>query len=133
MTRSLKPAVFIDRDGVINRTFVRDGVSYPPYTLAEFEILPGVAEALDRLAALNLPLIGVTNQPDVARGSQTKAVIESFHDLLMKQLPLTAIYSCYHDTPDKCECRKPKAGMMLQAAREHDLDLPSSYMIGDRW
>ena len=128
------PAVFLDRDGVINRTTVRDGTPYPPQTLGEVEILPGVPEALDRLAELGFRLIVVTNQPDVARGTQTRAVVESINVLLMSRLPqLSDVYVCWHDTPDNCDCRKPKPGMLLRAAAEHSLDLKRSFMIGDRW
>jgi D-glycero-D-manno-heptose 1,7-bisphosphate phosphatase len=127
-------AVFLDRDGVINRTTVRDGTPYPPQTLSEVEILPGVPESLQQLAALGFKLIVVTNQPDVARGTQTRGTVEAINLLLMSRLPqLSAAYVCYHDTADNCECRKPKSGMLLQAAEEHGIDLSRSYMVGDRW
>jgi D-glycero-D-manno-heptose 1,7-bisphosphate phosphatase len=131
---STQPAVFLDRDGVINRTTVRDGTPYPPQTLSEVEILPGVPEALERLAKLGFKLIVVTNQPDVARGTQTRGAVEMINALLMSRLPqLSAAYVCYHDTPDNCDCRKPKPGMLLRAAEEHGIDLAKSFMVGDRW
>src|SRR6266480_609336 len=114
-----RPAVFLDRDGVINRTFVRDGVPHPPASIDELEILPGVTDALHRLHAMGLPLIVVTNQPDVARGTQTRDAVERINDHLRQSLPLTAIYVCYHDDADRCDCRKPKPGMLLRAAAEH--------------
>lgn len=131
--KGLRPAVFLDRDGVLNRTTVRGETPYPPHTLSEVEILPGVAEALNRLSDLGLPLIVVTNQPDVARGTQMKDVIESINAYLMRSLPLTASYTCYHDNADACACRKPKPGLFYQAAEEHGIDLGSSFMVGDRW
>src|SRR4051812_30433549 len=103
-----RPAVFLDRDGVINRTTVRDGVPHPPNSVEEVELLPGVADALGRLAAAGLPLIVVTNQPDVARGAQTREEVERINHFLASRLPLTAVYVCYHDNADRCECRKPK-------------------------
>ena len=130
---SLRPAVFLDRDGVINRATVRGDTPHPPQTLAEVEILPGVAEALEKLAKLGLPLIVVTNQPDVARGTQTKDVVESINRFLSDRLPLTAAYVCYHDNKDECDCRKPKPGMLTRAAAEHQIDLRKSFMVGDRW
>lgn len=131
--KHVRPAVFLDRDGVLNRTTVRDGVPYPPQTVEEVEILPGVVEALRELAARGLPLIVVTNQPDVARGRQTIEVVGRINTLLASTLPLTAIYACYHDNRDACDCRKPKPGMLLRAAKEHGIDLTRSFMVGDRW
>jgi D-glycero-D-manno-heptose 1,7-bisphosphate phosphatase len=128
-----RPAVFLDRDGVINRAFVRDNTPHPPQRLEEFEVLAGVPEALGQLAALRLPLIVVTNQPDVARGTQKREVVEQINALLMRKLPLTAAYVCYHDNADQCRCRKPGPGMLEQAAVEHGIDLSRSYMVGDRW
>lgn len=130
---SLRPAVFLDRDGVLNRTFVRGGVSHPPDAVGEVEILPGVAEALGRLVARKLPLIVVTNQPDVARGNQTREEVERINRYLGERLPLTAFYVCFHDTPDNCACRKPKSGLLTDAAAAYNIDLKRSFMVGDRW
>ncbi len=129
----MQRAVFLDRDGVLNQTFVRDGVSYPPDNLAELVILPGVAEGVALLAAQGLKLVVVTNQPDVARGTQTQAVVAAINARLCAELPLNAVYVCYHDTSDQCTCRKPQPGMLLQAANEHSLDLQHSFLVGDRW
>jgi D-glycero-D-manno-heptose 1,7-bisphosphate phosphatase len=127
-------AVFLDRDGVINRATVRDGKPYPPASPRELEILPGVSEALCRLQAADFRLIVVTNQPDVARGTQSREAVETMHEMLREAgLPITAFYVCYHDGPANCNCRKPKAGMLLSAALDHLLDLRGSYMVGDRW
>jgi D-glycero-D-manno-heptose 1,7-bisphosphate phosphatase len=126
-------AVFLDRDGVINRAILREGKPHPPNNLAELEILPGVAEALARLHKAGFLLIVTTNQPDVARGKQTRAGVEAMHEVLRAQLPLDEIRVCYHDDAAHCECRKPAPGMLLDAAREHQIDLPSSFMVGDRW
>jgi transaldolase len=129
----LRPAVFLDRDGVLNRTAVRDGTPYPPASLDEVEVLPGVEDALRKLRDRGLPLIVVTNQPDVARGTQTRATVEQINDALARRLGVTAVYTCYHDTADDCECRKPKPGMLTRAAAEHGIDLRRSFMVGDRW
>jgi D-glycero-D-manno-heptose 1,7-bisphosphate phosphatase len=118
---------------VINRAIVRDGKPYPPATLAELEILPGVAEALARLKAAGFHLIVVTNQPDVARCTQSRAVVEAMHAALQAQLPSDEIHVCYHDSGDGCTCRKPQPGMLLAAAAGHGLDLAASYRVGDRW
>jgi D-glycero-D-manno-heptose 1,7-bisphosphate phosphatase len=129
----LRPAVFLDRDGVLNRTLVRDGVPHPPDRAEQVEILPGVADALASLAQRELPLIVVTNQPDVARGKQSRQEVERINRFLQERLPLTVFYVCYHDTPDNCACRKPKAGLLIEAAGAYNIDLPRSVMVGDRW
>jgi D-glycero-D-manno-heptose 1,7-bisphosphate phosphatase len=112
---------------------VRNGVPHPPASIAELEILPGVAEAMNRLAERKLPMIVVTNQPDVARGTQTKEAVEEINRVLGEQLPLTAFYVCFHDTPDNCDCRKPKPGLITRAAAEYNIDLSRSFLVGDRW
>lgn len=126
-------AVFLDRDGVINRAVVRDGRPYPPASVADLEILPGVEGALRRLDAAGYVLIVVTNQPDVARGTTSKSLVEEINGHLLARLPIREIRVCYHDSDAGCACRKPRPGMLLDAAREHSLDLRQSFMIGDRW
>src|SRR5213593_1252773 len=127
------PAVFLDRDGVLNRGVVRNGISCPPASVDEVEILPGVSEALGLLARQGLPLIVITNQPDVARGTQTREAVEQINRRLLERLPLTAILTCYHDDADGCACRKPRPGLLVQGARDHGVDLGRSFMVGDRW
>jgi D-glycero-D-manno-heptose 1,7-bisphosphate phosphatase len=126
-------AVFLDRDGVINRAAVRDGKPYPPACVEELEVLPGVAGALGRLKAAGYLLIVVTNQPDVARGTQSRAMVEAIHTRLASILPIDEFRACYHDDHDACACRKPKPGMLLDAARARGVDLHASVMVGDRW
>lgn len=126
-------AVFLDRDGVINRALVRDGKPFPPISLNELEILPGVSEALQKLHNSNYLLIVVTNQPDVARGAVRKEDVELINAFLASRLPIDDFKICYHDDEDKCSCRKPLPGALLQAAREHKIDLTKSFMVGDRW
>ena len=125
-------AVFLDRDGVLNKAIVRNGKPYPPANLAEFEILPDVKEALLQLKAAGYLLIVVTNQPDVGRGTQQKSVVEAMHELLKSELPLDAIYVCYHGYDGECQCRKPKPGMLVKASEDCKIDLAQSYMVGDR-
>ena len=126
-------AVFLDRDGVINAAVVRDGKPYPPRDVSAVVVLPGVAQALVELGREGYVRVVVTNQPDVARGTQTRAAIDAIHDHMRSELELDAIYACFHDDADHCACRKPGPGMLLDAARELDLDLAQSFMIGDRW
>lgn len=126
-------AVFLDRDGVLNRAVVRDGKPYPPANAAELEILPGVQEALAKLQAAGFRLIVVTNQPDVARGKQTQSMVETINSALQAKLPIDEFRVCYHDDTDGCTCRKPAPGMLLYAAKDADIDLAASFMVGDRW
>lgn len=128
-----KRAVFLDRDGVINQAVVRDGKPFPAASIAELRILPGVREALLELRASGFQLIVVTNQPDVARGTQDRSLVEAMHTRLSNVLPLDGIYVCFHDNQDECECRKPEPGLLLSAAAEHGISLTASYMVGDRW
>jgi D-glycero-D-manno-heptose 1,7-bisphosphate phosphatase len=125
-------AVFLDRDGVLNRAFCREGKPYPPASLEELEILPGAAGALRELKRLGYRLIVVTNQPDVARGTQTREAVEAMHAVLAAALPVDEFLVCYHDDRDGCACRKPLPGMLLQAA-QRGVDLAASFLIGDRW
>jgi len=126
-------AVFLDRDGVLNASIVRDGRPYPPARVEDVELLPGVPGALDQLKRAGFALLVVTNQPDVARGTQTREAIDAIHDRLRAELPVDAIYGCYHDDVDGCACRKPAPGLLLDGARDWDIALPASFMVGDRW
>lgn len=126
-------AVFLDRDGVLNRAVVVEGQPHPPATVAETEILPGVPQALELLARQGLLLIGVTNQPDVARRLTTRTAVEEINDYLLNRLPLSCILTCYHDDRDRCACRKPKPGLLVRAAWERGIALDRSFMVGDRW
>jgi len=129
----MQRAVFLDRDGVINRVTLRDGNPYPPSSVAALEILPGVAEALERLKNAGFMLIVVSNQPDVARGTTTREAVEAIHARLANTLPIDRFMVCYHDTADDCSCRKPRPGMLLTSATDLEIDLTKSYMVGDRW
>ena len=133
MSHERKRAVFLDRDGVINRSITRDGKPYPPSSVAEVEILSGVSEALEKLKDVGFLLVCVTNQPDVARRTQKREIVEAIHELLMESLCVDEILVCYHDNRDKCKCRKPLPGMLLDAADRLEIDLKRSFMVGDRW
>jgi D-glycero-D-manno-heptose 1,7-bisphosphate phosphatase len=129
-------AVFLDRDGVINRPLIRAGRPYPPATLDEFEILPGVREACQLLKKLGFLLVVATNQPDVGRGTLAREAVETIHSGLLQQLPIDRVMTCFHGGAaygDPCECRKPQPGMLFQAAETLKINLAKSFMIGDRW
>ncbi len=112
---------------------IHDGHPYPPSSPDEFELLPGAVETCAALRAAGFLVIVVTNQPDVARGTQRREVVEQIHQLLLTQAPVDEIRVCYHDDDAGCECRKPRPGLLVDAAQTWGIDLASSYMIGDRW
>lgn len=126
-------AIFLDRDGVLNESIVKNGKPYPPKTVAELIVADDVLPALQLLKSLGYLLIGATNQPDVARGTTTRETIEAINATLMTLLPLDDMRVCYHDDKDGCLCRKPLPGLILSAAQEWNIHLTESIMIGDRW
>jgi D-glycero-D-manno-heptose 1,7-bisphosphate phosphatase len=130
-------AVFLDRDGVLNKSVVREGRPYPPAELKDFELYDDVPAGCSQLYEKGFILVVVTNQPDVARGRQRREEVEAMNRQLLERLPqITRVEVCWHagsDYGDPCECRKPKAGMILTTAKEMEIDLARSFMIGDRW
>ena len=126
-------AVFLDRDGVVIEAVVRKGKPYPPQTIDEVRIDPEAAKALSRLTAAGYRLILITNQPDVSRGTQDRSNVEAINDMLRTRLPIDACFVCYHDDSDHCSCRKPQPGLILMAAEQYNIDLTTSFAVGDRW
>jgi D-glycero-D-manno-heptose 1,7-bisphosphate phosphatase len=130
-----RPAVFLDRDGTLNAAVVRGGRPYPPTTPAEFALLPGVVDGCARLKAAGFVLVVATNQPDVGRGTLSRATVESIHARLCELLPIDRVEASYDHGGENPPSvfRKPAPGMLLRAARELRLDLARSWMVGDRW
>jgi D-glycero-D-manno-heptose 1,7-bisphosphate phosphatase len=130
-------AVFLDRDGVLNRVVIRNGMPHPPARVEEFELYEDVPEGCARLKAANFLLVVVTNQPDVGRGTQSREAVEAMNAKLQSALPsLDAIEVCYHAGEryaEPCSCRKPRPGLILRAAAAMNIDPARSYVIGDRW
>ena len=130
-------AVFLDRDGVINRVVIRDGTPHPPSRLEDFELYEDVFDGCARLKAANFLLVVITNQPDVGRGTQTRQTVEAMNLKMQSALPfLDRIEICYHAGEryrDVCSCRKPRPGLILRAAAALNIDPKTSYVIGDRW
>jgi D-glycero-D-manno-heptose 1,7-bisphosphate phosphatase len=125
-------AVFLDRDGVLVETFVRDNRAYAATTLDDFRLVENAAADVERLRDAGLAPIVVTNQPDVARGLIAAATLAAMHERLAAELPVLDIFVCTHDSTDACACRKPKPGMIEAAAAKWNIDLPRSFMVGDR-
>jgi histidinol-phosphate phosphatase family protein len=129
----MKRAVFLDRDGVINRKAV-EGEYVTRWE--DFHFLPGVAEAISLLDRAGWSVIVISNQRCVARGLLTIAELDAIHQKMVEELArsgakLDGIYYCPHDKESACSCRKPSPGMLLTAAQEHQIDLASSWMVGD--
>lgn len=131
------PAVFLDRDGTLNIQIIRDGKPYPPASAAEFTLFDDVHAGCRALHDAGFTLVVATNQPDVGRGLQSKETVEAMHAKLRALIPeLSRIEVCYASglsaAPSDSR-RKPEPGMLLDAARDLNLDLAKSWMIGDRW
>lgn len=126
-------AVFLDRDGVLNHVMVRGGKPFPPAAVDDVRLVAGAGEACRRLRGLGYLLIMVTNQPDIARGAARRETVDAINARVGGTLGLDGIYMCAHDDADGCDCRKPKPGLLLRAARTFDIDLGASIMVGDRW
>jgi D-glycero-D-manno-heptose 1,7-bisphosphate phosphatase len=118
---------------VLNEAIRRNGKPYPPADLDQLRILPGVPSAVARLREAGFLTIVVTNQPDVARGAQTRGQVEAINGAIRAQVPVDEIRVCYHDDDDQCDCRKPGPALIVEAARQHGVDLTASFMVGDRW
>lgn len=129
----MKRAVFLDRDGVLVETFVRDGAPFAAATLEEFHIIPDATSQVQRLRDAGFLCVVFTNQPELARGNLTMETVKAMHDRLRKTVLLDAIYTCPHDDTAGCDCRKPKPGMLLAAKDELGIELSQSFVIGDRW
>lgn len=130
---NLKPAVFLDRDGIVNQVVFREGQPGSPRALPEFVWEEGIAAAVQRLKQAGLLVFVITNQPDIARKKLDLAVSEQISSLICQFLPIDEMLVCGHDDSDRCTCRKPLPGMLLTLASRWQVDLPHSFMVGDSW
>jgi D-glycero-D-manno-heptose 1,7-bisphosphate phosphatase len=131
LPENARPAIFLDRDGTIT-----EEVGYLNH-LSRFRLLDGVASAIRRLNESQLPVVVVTNQSGVGRGYFPEQLVRDVHERMKAELSdagahVEGVYYCPHVSADDCECRKPKPGMLQQAARELALDLSRSFVVGDR-
>jgi D-glycero-D-manno-heptose 1,7-bisphosphate phosphatase len=129
----MRRAVFLDRDGVVNRVVLRNGKPYPPATMADMRLLPGVREACTKLREAGFALILITNQPDIARGLVSAEQVSEMNRRLQRFLGLDGVGVCPHDDAARCACRKPQPGLLLEAARVWGIELATSFVVGDRW
>jgi D-glycero-D-manno-heptose 1,7-bisphosphate phosphatase len=133
VTAAGRAAVFFDRDGTLIEGPVVDGRQGSIRRADDLELAPGAEQACTALRAAGFPLVVVTNQPDVARGSLSREELDRIHARLRELLPLDEIVACPHDDADRCGCRKPLGGMLVDAAERHGLDLAGSFLVGDSW
>lgn len=129
----MKPAVFLDRDGVINKVILDRGRPFSPRRIAELQIIEGVKESVSLMKEKGFEVVVVTNQPDLARGYIAKSMLLEMHAIISHSTGINHFYFCGHDDSDECVCRKPKTGMLLKAALELKLNLKKSFLVGDRW
>jgi D-glycero-D-manno-heptose 1,7-bisphosphate phosphatase len=126
-------AVFFDRDGTLIKAPVVDGKPLSIHSPEELELEAGAEEACAALRDACFALVVVTNQPEIARGTQTLEGVGRINERLLELLPLDEIVVCPHDDGDGCMCRKPRPGMLVKAAERHGIDLAASFLVGDRW
>lgn len=129
----MNTAIFLDRDGTLNKNILRNGKLTPPYSYSEIELVDGAQDAISQLRKLNYIPIVITNQPDVSRGKVSLSDVNKVNKIICEMLEIDYLYMCAHDDQDGCECRKPKPGMIYKAAKDLDLTLTKSILIGDRW
>ncbi|MCX6122168.1 MAG: HAD family hydrolase [Ignavibacteriales bacterium] len=132
MIREKYPAVFLDRDGVLCRSFVRNGKPYAPRLLKDFRLLPNSINSILLLKQAGFKVIVVTNQPDIGNGLLRLEIVETMHQKLYAKTMVDEIMLCPHCQDDGCECRKPNPGMLLFASEKHKIDISKSFMVGDR-
>jgi len=128
-----RKAIFLDRDGTLNKAYIKNGLPISPSSLNKFKIIKGVKKSINRLKKLNFLCILITNQPDVFRGKISKKTVVKMNSYIKKKIKLDDMFVCYHDNEHNCSCRKPKPGLLVKASKKWKIDLNKSFMIGDRW
>ena len=128
----MRRAVFLDRDGVLSKVYVKNGKGFAAKKLKDFKLFYGSKESVRKLKLAGFMVIVVTNQPDVGNKLITKITLKKMHDKLKKITNVDAIYTCIHSQSANCYCRKPKPGMILTAAKKYKINLKKSFMAGDR-
>jgi len=129
----MKPAVFLERDGVLNQVRVQRQHQVCPLALDDFRVSKSAVPLLRKLKSAGFVLIVTTNQPGLSRGCQSRRELDRMHELLRQTLPVDDILVCPHDETDRCPCRKPKPGLLLEAGFEWHLDFDQSFVVSDKW
>jgi D-glycero-D-manno-heptose 1,7-bisphosphate phosphatase len=129
----MKKAVFIERDGILNEVRQGPRQQITPVTMEEFVVIKERQPHLRALKKAGYVLIATTNQPGLSRGYQSRRELDRMHDILRRVFPLDDIFVCPHDESDHCPCRKPKSGLLIEAAFKWHLNLDHSFVISDKW
>ncbi len=129
----MKHAVFIERDGVLNQVRLERQQAVTPTTLEEFRISTDAAPLLKQLREAGLLIIATTNQPGLSHGCQSRRELDRMHDRLKAVLELDDIFVCPHDASDRCPCRKPNPGLLIEAAYKWHLDMDRCFVVSDKW
>ena len=128
----MNSAIFLDRDGVVNYTIIREKKPYAPICINELKIIPEIKRVIDFFKQRQFKVFVITNQPDVARGKVTMGEVKKINASILSQLSIDEIFTCYHDNQDQCECRKPRPGAFMTLSKKYNIDLTKSIMVGDR-
>lgn len=129
----MRLAVFLERDGLLNRVRVEQNHQVSPRTLDEFRVEEGAIEPLRQLKEAGFILIVTTNQPGLSSGRLSRRELDLMHTVLRRRFPVDDVLVCPHDEADRCPCRKPKPGLLLESAFNWHLDLDHSFVISDKW
>jgi D-glycero-D-manno-heptose 1,7-bisphosphate phosphatase len=129
----MKPAVFIERDGILNKVQVEGHHQVSPLTFGQFHINTEVVALLNELRAAGLIIVVTTNQPGLSRGYQSRRELDRMHQALRATFPIDDLLVCPHEDADRCPCRKPRPGLLFEAAYKWKIDLNRSFVISDKW
>lgn len=129
----MKAAVFIERDGILNRVCVERQNQVSPRTVEELDLNDAAVIPLKALKDAGFLLVGTSNQPGLSRGYLARRELDLMHTLIRKRFPLDDLLVCPHDEFDRCPCRKPKPGLFQEAAYKWHLDLEHSFVVSDKW
>ena len=129
----MKRGIFIERDGVLNRTRVERQHQVSPLTVDQFRVNTAAAPLLLKLKEAGFVLIATTNQPGISRGYLSRNEVDMMHRILRRNLTLDDLFMCPHDETDDCPCRKPRSGLLKEAAFKWHVDLERSFVVSDKW
>ena len=132
-TQYKNKCVFLDRDGVINQPIIINKKPYSPRKIQEFIFTTDIKNLINKVVNLGYKVIVVTNQPDIATGDLSESLLNHFHKCITDEMLINDIFVCKHKSSDNCNCRKPKPGLIIEAAIKHKINLKESFFIGDRW
>ena len=125
-------ALFLDRDGVVNYSIIKNKKPFAPLSIKELKIIPEIKEVIQFAKNRMMKVFVITNQPDVSRGLVAREVVEEINSSIKFDFDIDEIFTCYHDNHDKCKCRKPNPGAFISLSQKHNIDLTKSIMVGDR-